>query len=685
VIDGQPLLDTARDHLYRLLMKLAAQSAAARDWVLADNRYEEAAQAARLDRDRLAARFRLAEVQAQRGEAGRAVATLQSVLIDERLRQLNVPADEHRTVRADLLITDRLEALLRQSGRALYAEFDTQADRLLERGRAEKDPRVLEEVGRSYPVAQAVPASLAALGELCDALKRPAEAAQAYKRLLAVAPRDADRARALLGLAKAYEDQALWVSAREAYAQVLSRFPDQTLDGDGPAALAGRLAAERLEREPFRRMAADRSEPSLPFPLERRWDKRFEAKLRPLAADGVPPSASAGRVFLAERTRLKPIDPRTGQSAWTADLGDEPIWVGFLADRVLAATPGKLLALSLEKGTIVWQSDLETPRPGQPGLNPFSRPDPGAPRREASPGRLHDFRIVGGRVFCQRGDRELVAFDGDTGLVDWSFAPSSGKLNPHIWIGPQRIVLQVLKPTAILVLDTQNGRSQAEYAREDDQEWSHDPLPVSEDQVALVVDRRSVGLFDFKRGVFPWVVRESPLLPRHGPPLLLGDAERLLVLYDGSELIRLDPRTGGKLWSRPLGDEDLSERPEAFVLDSERFYWASGQRLSALALGDGAIVWRRLLSGPETGWALALSDRCVAAYPVPSKTLEGALEGLPLVFCRRESGALIERLLFQATATDVAVRLAPHSALIATETALWALGDRSALEPAQSP
>ncbi|HEV3121214.1 MAG TPA: PQQ-binding-like beta-propeller repeat protein, partial [Isosphaeraceae bacterium] len=568
VVDGAPLVDTARDHLYRLLMKLASKSAAAREWDQADTRYEEAANAARLDRDRLAARFRLAEVQGQRGEAARAVATLQSVLVDERLRQLNVPADEHRTVRADLLITDRLEALLRQSGRALYGEFDKEADRLLERGRAEKDPRVLEEVGRSYPVAQAVPASLAALGELCEALKRPAESAQAYKRLLAVASTDADRARALVGLAEAYEAQGLWVSAREAYAQVLNRFPDQRVGADGPEGLAGAIVARRLEREPFRRIAADRPDPNLPFPLERRWDKRFESKLRPIAAEGVPPSASAGRVFLAERTELKPVDPCTGQSAWNTDLGDEPIWVGYLADRVLAATASKLAALDLEKGTIVWQSDLDSPRPGQPaGLNPFTRPDSGAPRRETSPGRLHDFRIVGSRVFCQRGDRELVAFDGDRGLVDWSFAPSSGKLNPHLWIGPQRIVLQVMKPTAILVLNTQNGRTQAEYAREDDQEWSHDPLPVSDDQVALVVDRRSIGLFDFKRGVFPWVVRESPLLPRHGPPLLLGDAERLLVLYDGSELIRLDPRTGGKLWSRPLGDEDLSERPEAFVLD----------------------------------------------------------------------------------------------------------------------
>ena len=82
--------------------------------------------------------------------------------------------------------------------------------------------------------------------------------------------------------------------------------------------------------------------------------------------------------------------------------------------------------------------------------------------------RLHDFRIVGGRVFCLRGDRELIAFDGDTGLVDWSFSPLAGTINPNLWIGPQRVVLQVLKPGAVLVLETANGRRRAEYPQGDD-------------------------------------------------------------------------------------------------------------------------------------------------------------------------------------------------------------------------
>ena len=224
-----------------------------------------------------------------------------------------------------------------------------------------------------------------------------------------------------------------------------------------------------------------------------------------------------------------------------------------------------------------------------------------------------------------------MALDGDTGLVDWSFAPpEGGELNPHLWIGPRRVALQVRKPNAILVLETASGRRLAEFPQTDqDGAWMRDPLPIDDDRVALVTDRRTVALFDLGRGAYAWIFRESPTLPTYGPPRLLGDAERLLVIHDGNELIRLDPATGAKRWSRPLGVEDLSERPEAMALDADRFYWASGRTLNAAALGDGELAWRRHLTGPEAGWSLALTERCVAAFPGPSgSSPEGAI-GLP--------------------------------------------------------
>src|SRR5690242_19408221 len=108
-----------------------------------------------------------------------------------------------------------------------------------------------------------------------------------------------------------------------------------------------------------------------------------------------------------------------------------------------------------------------------------------------------------------------------------------------------------------------------------------------------------------------------------------------------------------------MGTENLSERPEALAVDGERVYWVNGQTLRGAALKDGSVLWSRSLSGPEAGWSVELSDRCVLAYPGLPRLTGNEIEGLPLVFRRRDSGDLVQRLLFPVSVTDVAVRLSP--------------------------
>src|SRR5262249_23665095 len=161
-------------------------------------------------------------------------------------------------------------------------------------------------------------------------------------------------------------------------------------------------------------------------------------------------------------TTLRPVDPVSGLMLWTVGLDAPPVWVGYLADKIIATTETRIVALGLEQGAIQWQYDLGSAAAARRDANPFARPEPEPAANPAGagagsgPGRLHQFRIVGGRIFCLRGDRELVAFDGDTGLIDWSFAPLAGTINPNLWIGPHQIVLQVSKPGALLVLETAN-------------------------------------------------------------------------------------------------------------------------------------------------------------------------------------------------------------------------------------
>src|SRR5262249_42386996 len=125
-----------------------------------------------------------------------------------------------------------------------------------------------------------------------------------------------------------------------------------------------------------------------------------------------------------------------GTVRWTADLDAPAVWAGYLADKLIAATPRQIVALELAQGTVQWRYDLARSGKESRGPDPFARagdPDHGRRPARAGPG-LHEFRIVKGRVFCLRDRAELLALDGDTGAVDWSFAAPPAEINPNLWI-----------------------------------------------------------------------------------------------------------------------------------------------------------------------------------------------------------------------------------------------------------
>ena len=94
--------------------------------------------------------------------------------------------------------------------------------------------------------------------------------------------------------------------------------------------------------------------------------------------------------------------------------------------------------------------------------------------------------------------------------------------------------------------------------------------------------------------------------------------------------------------------------------------------------GFGEACARRFAAA---GWALALSDRLVAAYPSPARSYESeGLGSLPIVFCQRDTGALVQRVLFDSPVTALAVRMAPGSVVVATQEEGWALGRRPSMD-----
>lgn len=698
LVDGSSLADAARDHEFRLLLKVAADLRRDGKGEEALARLGTASKVAREPADRLRARLAEADGLLEASRAAEAVEVLQGLLADDRMLSLAVPADDgRRAVRADLYIGDRLAEIVRERGRAPYAAYDRRAREGYAEARDARDARRLGEVVRSFPAAQVVPEALLAMAAALEAEDRPADAAAAYKRLLALGtPDDEARATALWRLASAYEARGFLAPARDALLRLQSRFAGVRIapKAGSDAVDAAGLASAELAKGPLAALAAEGPRPAAPSPLARRWRWRGDGDASPLAAAGIPPAADSARSFLAGSTSLTALDPDRGGSAWTADLGGRAVWVGYLADTLVAATPARILGLDARTGAARWRFGPKDEPASGPPLDPFAR-DP-APKSDApAPGAedvaLHGFRAVAGRLFALRGDAELVAIDGDSGLVEWSFAARPGEaVNPRLWIGPERIVLQTGRaadaskpgrPPEVVVLEADSGRALARAALGEREALERDPVPLGDDHAIVVTDSRTVKKLDLARGRFDWEYRESEALPPGGPPRAFVDAERLLILHDGRTLIRLDPATGSRRWSANLGTVALAERPGATAMDEARFYWASERLLRAITLEDGSPAWKASLAGPALArWSIALSDRSVVACPEAAGGEDD--EGpLPVVVRRRADGALVQRFTLPAPIEDVALRVDPRGAIVATPRALWALGGRADAGP----
>jgi outer membrane protein assembly factor BamB/tetratricopeptide (TPR) repeat protein len=698
LISGIPLSEAAGLHLFRLLVRLASHSRSSHCFDEAIAQLESASSLATADPERLESRLLLADILLDAGRPRAAVDVLEQLLIDGRVRTLPVAAaDGRRTIRADLLITDRLGTILRDHGRGVYESFDRQAASLFQRGKNEHDAHVLVEVCRDYPLARVVPDALLALGALYEESGRRAEAAYTYKRLEALAPDDEYRAIALWSTARVHAARRLFVPARDAYLELLARYPKIELRRGQARGRIRDLASAELARPPYAALIADRRQPPIPEPMARRWHWQ-SADLRPvrtIGTAGIAPTIDASRVVLGQRDQVRLLDPTDGATRWAAGLGSPAIWAGYLADKLIAATPRQIVAFELSRGTVQWRFDPVTLAKEPLRPNPFAAAGTAPERPERSGQAMHDFRVVKGRVFCLRGQGELFAIDGDTGALDWSFSSPPAEINPNLWIGPDRVVIQVDKPNQLLVLKTDDGQPVARSALGDKDVLERPPLPLDDDAVLLVTDPRTVKKFDLTQGQTVWDSRESEGLPVNGPPYVFGDSQRLLVLHDGRWLIRLDPATGAKRWSALLGTEDLSRRPGSVAWDDDRVYciyrWNRIVTLRAITLATGAPDWSRDWVGSEnSSWSVALAADHVVAYPSgPADLAElenlPPVENMPVIVRRRETGALVQRFVFPAAIANVTLRIDPDGALVATPRGIWGLGAWKKSPPSASP
>ncbi len=459
IIDGAPLPAAARNQQFRLLLRLAANARKAGKWDEAALRLKTAVTVTRSGNEQLEAQLLLADVLEAASRPGDAVAICQQLLSDDRLRSLPVgAADGHRTVRADLMIGDRLKAIIAQHGRSVYARFDKEAAALFERGKKEKDPLTLDHVCRAYPEARVVP----------DALLRARRPLRAGPAAIPTRARPTSASRQSQptttaahspsgGWRTSTRPGSFWSQPGTATSSCSPASPPRPWSDDG-------------SQSPSRRARRRRARPPA-LCLDRRRSARTAHSLAPLQTLALaapaqpvrahfdrlrrPPVARLRPCFLGREHWPPPARPLHGAPRWAADLGAPAVWAAYVSDKLIVATTQQIAALELSQGTIQWRFDVSKAGKEARRPDPFANPPDGPELPLPAGPNLSCFQLVNGRVFCLRNHSELIALDGDSGALDWSFTSPPAEINTNLWFGADKVVLQIDKPNQLLVLRTE--------------------------------------------------------------------------------------------------------------------------------------------------------------------------------------------------------------------------------------
>ena len=274
MIDGVSLDGTARDHRFRLLVRLAGQARHARKWDEATAQLEGAAEVARTDPRPALRPAPAGRRLARRRAASKPPSTSASSCSPTSgfARWRSRPPTAIAPIRADLLIADRLKKIVHDHGRGVYLAYDREGRRAV-RARPE----------RARPAGCSM--SSAALFRWpwsCPmrswswerSSKRPGGPARPPTRTNACScsPRATIAAPlAFWRLAHVYEAMKLFVAARDTYLDLQARFPSIHLEGVDATRPSPSWWPPSSHAPPMPSLVADRPQPPTAVPMVRRW------------------------------------------------------------------------------------------------------------------------------------------------------------------------------------------------------------------------------------------------------------------------------------------------------------------------------------------------------------------------------------------------------------------------------
>ena len=684
-VEGVELAAVCRDRLYRLLLRRADE--------LLEQGKQQAEQAVKLLEEavivapdapsELKGRLTLAAVWEQADQPQKALEAYQAILAEDRLRSLSYAVSDNRSVRADVVVHDRIERLLRTHGRSLYAAYEEQVERARKQAMAERNALMLRKLLARFPNSTLRYQLWLDLGQLLSEEQRWSEAADAFRMAATVSEGPDQRAVALVGLARSLEAQRLWSAAARVLSEAKRLAPQARL-ADRGVSLA-EYVDQKLNEDAFRWTL--RRQQGLALPLGVKWQQDWGQGAKVIIAQGEPP-VGMKPVFFVQRSRsLLCVDALSGSEMWRLPTTGPIRWAGFVADKLVVTDDQRVLAVSVADGTVAWSHDFGSSLTGPlpEGYQLDEAPEnrrlqarltvpAGRARWIKDPApRLRVCGFADDRLYVLAPSGELVALACGKGTQLWAFRPTTGRIGERIAVSPRLVLVQNVATNHILVLDS-DGRVRWELDGAKG-EWVREPVWLDSARVCVVTASGTAQLIDVETGQVVWNYAGTALLGRT-PEAIVGPGGTLCLLI-GAELQRLDPHTGSKLWSVTLAHAPLARDRQVWLIDRYRFYCVTRSgALSAWSLDDGRLLWQYLLTGAYGGsttaygrsaWRIARSGRYLLAYPARVHRNQPLV---PLVVLVADAGKLVQRLALAATGTQLELTVAGSVALLRSPTAV---------------
>ena len=677
-IDGRSLVGESRRHLYAALMTWGreGEKAGRRDDALA--RYRRAGDQADTAQHRLEAWAAEARIQEEADRYADAVAVYQRMLGMPDMRTLSIGISANVTATSAVLAWSRINHCIQRGGRDVYGPFERKARRLLQRAKDAASAELAERLVAEFPNAEVVPAALRWLGDHRFDSGQYSLAARRYHQHMTRFPDTDTTPQVIWRLARCYEQQRLWTPARALLVRLASRFPDARVAIDGSSQRAEQAVKTRLSAPPYDALT-DGVEPQVVrLPLFRRWsgDRRQQERIvAPQLGEG---ASELSHWFSTEKNVLRCYSATTGRRAWQRAL-DRPVrWLALRGASAIAWTGDTVCALDLAGGEMSWQYKATgTPRAKTDRARPARKDkagkpaDPNKPSPDPAPSRLDAVPLLTGDLLVyQHGTGTLTGLHAGTGEVRWQREWPDGLATPG-YADRDYVIVQTLKPSEVVALDARTGLPKLRLAVPNAR-LGTDPVRMEGDRLVVGLTDGRIILYDLSAARRVWTYQG---MGKGHAPVLACRGEWLVGLTGGRQLVRLDGQTGRAVWTELLGQAHARSDRHHFALDDTHVYLVRHDRLEARRLSDGAAVWQTHLSGPrDASWHVRRRARLVWCRPV---RVEPGV-AFPVVFCRADTGRLVQQLNFHATGHAASVQMGSQWALVAFHGQVWGLGSQAA-------